>query len=91
MTEEQLTRGTRRSLSGTVISDKGDKTVIVEVERLAKHPLYRKTVRVRKKYYTHDEGNTARVGDVVAIMGTRPLSKKKCWRIVEILKTASAE
>ncbi|MBC8368984.1 MAG: 30S ribosomal protein S17 [Planctomycetes bacterium] len=89
MTEETTTdRGTRKELSGTVVSDKGDKTIIVEVERLTKHKLYRKTIRVRKKYYVHDENNVARMGDVVDIMGTRPISKKKCWRLLEVTKAA---
>ena len=92
MTEQSTTeRGTRKSLAGKVVSDKGDKTIIFEVERLTKHKLYRKTIRVRKKYYVHDEQNVARTGDVVSIMGTRPISKKKCWRLVEVTKAAPSE
>ena len=92
MTEEiTIDRGMRKTLAGKVVSDKGDKTIVVEVERLTKHKLYRKTIRVRKKYYVHDESNVARVGDVVEIMGTRPISKKKCWRLLEVTKAAPIE
>ena len=92
MTEETTTdRGTRKKLAGTVVSDKGDKSIVVEVQRLTEHKLYRKTIRVRKKYYVHDENNVARVGDVVDIMGTRPISKKKCWRLLEVTKAAPVE
>ncbi|MDP7560586.1 MAG: 30S ribosomal protein S17, partial [Planctomycetota bacterium] len=56
-----------------------------QVERTSRHPLYKKTVRIRKKFYAHDEENVAQVGDKVQIMGTRPLSKLKCWRLVKVL------
>jgi small subunit ribosomal protein S17 len=62
------------------------KTVVVEVERLVQHPRLKRTVRRFKKYKAHDEDNTCRVGDVVTIAETRPLSKEKCWRVVEVLK-----
>jgi small subunit ribosomal protein S17 len=89
MSEEKTTeRGTRKVLNGRVVADKADKTITVEVERTTKHPLYRKTVRIRKKFYAHDENNEARVGDKVEIMGTRPLSKKKCWRLVAVTEQA---
>jgi len=81
-------RGTRRSMQGVVVSDAGEKTIVVQVERTTRHPLYHKIIRKRKKYHVHDEANEARVGDKVEIMGTRPLSKLKCWRLVQILEKA---
>jgi small subunit ribosomal protein S17 len=89
MTEEkEVARGTRKVLNGTVVANKADKTITVEVERTSQHPLYRKTIRIRKKFYAHDEKNEARVGDKVEIMGTRPLSKNKCWRLISITEAA---
>ncbi|MCH2111415.1 MAG: 30S ribosomal protein S17 [Planctomycetes bacterium] len=78
-------RGTRKELVGTVLSNAMDKTIVVQTERLSRHPIYKKTVRVRKKVYAHDEANVANVGDKVRLMGTRPLSKKKCWRFIEVI------
>lgn len=78
----------RRVLQGTVVSDKGDKTVTVLVERRVMHPLYKKYIRKSKKYAAHDEGNTRKVGDVVEIIECRPISKRKRWTLVE---RASAE
>jgi len=78
-------RGTRKVRVGTVVSDKMDKTVVVAVETLKRHPLYKKTVRRTKKFKAHDEHNECRIGDRVRIMETRPLSKEKRWRVVEIL------
>ena len=75
----------RKNLIGRVISNKMDKTVTVLVETLRRYPLYKKTIRYRKKYKAHDEDNACRVGDVVRIVETRPLSKTKHWRVVEIL------
>ncbi|HIE51762.1 MAG TPA: 30S ribosomal protein S17 [Armatimonadetes bacterium] len=63
-----------------------DKTIVVAVERLVRHPLYQRTIRRTKKYHVHDEHNEARVGDRVRIMETRPLSKRKRWRLLEILE-----
>ena len=77
--------GKRKIRIGRVISDKMDKTVVVAVETQRQHPLYKKTLRYRVKFKAHDENNTCRVGDVVRIMETRPLSKDKRWRVVEIL------
>lgn len=79
-------RGKRKELIGTVVSDKMQKTIVVKVERLVKHPLYKKTIRKFKKYKVHDEENKAKVGDKVRIVETRPLSKEKRWRLVEVLK-----
>jgi small subunit ribosomal protein S17 len=72
--------------SGRVVSDKMDKTRVVLIERTTKHPLYGKIIRRSKKYKFHDENNESRVGDVVKIMETRPLSKDKRWRLVEIVQ-----
>jgi small subunit ribosomal protein S17 len=73
----------RRVLQGTVVSDKGDKTVVVLVERRVMHPVYKKFIRLSKKYHAHDEANRFKVGDVVSIEESRPISKLKRWRIVE--------
>lgn len=73
----------KRSLTGTVVSDKMDKTVTVLVERKVKHPVLGKVVRVSKKYHAHDEKNECNEGDVVTIEETRPLSKTKAWRVVK--------
>ncbi len=89
--KEQKSRGTRKVMQGTVVSASANKTITVEVERLTQHPLYRKTIRIRKKFYAHDENNEAQVGDKVEIMGTRPLSKKKCWRLIGITEKAPQE
>lgn len=78
--------GKRKVRIGTVISDKMDKTVVVQVEALTRHPLYKKVIRRRAKFMAHDEENKCRIGDVVKIIETRPLSKKKRWRVVEILQ-----
>lgn len=79
-------KGQRRELVGTVLSAKMDKTVVVEVERRARHPLYEKVMRLRKKYKVHDEENACRRGDTVRIAESRPLSREKRWRVEEILE-----
>ena len=73
---------------GKVVSDKMDKTIVVAVEENVMHPLYGKTVRRTKKFKAHDENNEAKIGDTVRIMETRPLSKEKRWRLVEIVEKA---
>ena len=73
----------KRILQGTVVSDKNDKTVVVKVERRFKHPLFKKTVRRSKNYKAHDENNVRKVGDMVSIEETRPISRDKCWRVIE--------
>ena len=73
----------KRILTGTVVSDKGDKTVVVKVERKVKHPLYGKIIRRSKKYHAHDEANEYKLGDVVRIEETRPLSKTKTWQVID--------
>lgn len=81
-------RGNRKVRVGTVTSDKMDKTITVSVETVKQHPLYKKTIKTSKKYKVHDENNEAKIGDVVCIMETRPLSKDKRWRLVEIVRKA---
>jgi small subunit ribosomal protein S17 len=78
----------KRILTGTVVSDKNDKTSVVLVERKVKHPLYGKVIRRSTKVKAHDELNTAGIGDLVLISETRPLSATKNWRLVEILEKA---
>jgi small subunit ribosomal protein S17 len=80
----------RKRLTGHVISDKMDKTVVVQVERLSRHPRYGKVLRVRKKYKAHDERNDCHVGDLVRIVESRPLSHEKRWRVEEIVRHAEA-
>jgi small subunit ribosomal protein S17 len=84
----QAARGYRKQRRGYVVSDKMDKTVVVEVEDRVKHPLYGKVLRRSSKVKAHDEGNVAGVGDLVLISETRPLSATKRWRVVEILERA---
>jgi small subunit ribosomal protein S17 len=81
-------RGSRKVRVGTVLSDKMEKTVVVGVTRRVAHPLYGKQVNRTKKYYAHDEEGQARQGDMVRIVETRPLSKQKRWRLVEIVEKA---
>lgn len=81
-------RGNRKVRMGTVQSDKMDKTITVRVETVKQHPLYKKTIKTSKKYKAHDENNEAKTGDVVKIMETRPLSKDKRWRLIEIVRKA---
>ncbi|MEU5874522.1 30S ribosomal protein S17 [Glycomyces sp. NPDC047369] len=88
MSEETQTRGRRKVLEGMVVGDKMDKTAVVEVEDRKKHSLYGKVIKSNKKYKAHDENNEAGIGDRVTIMETRPLSKTKRFRIVEILEKA---
>ena len=82
-------RSQRRVIQGTVISDRMDKTISVREERLVKHPLYGKYVRRKTMYKVHDETNQAKIGDVVEITSSRPLSKTKRWRLVRIVRSAS--
>ena len=78
-------RGHRKERTGVVIGDKADKTITVMVERRFSHPLYGKGVKRNKRYHVHDESNACRVGDIVRIVETRPLSKTKRWRLLETL------
>ena len=83
-----MERNTRKVRQGLVVSDKMDKTIVVLVERMTSHPLYKKRIRRNKKYYADDAENTCREGDIVEIMETRPLSKTKRWRVTKIVKKA---
>jgi len=81
-------RNLRKTRTGTVVSDKMDKTVVVAVIDSVKHPLYKKIVKRTVKFKAHDEANSCGIGDKVLIMETRPLSKEKRWRVVEIIEKA---
>jgi small subunit ribosomal protein S17 len=81
-------RGIKRQLVGTVVSDKMDKTAVVQVERLVKHPLYKKYIRRRNKFAAHDNDNRCHIGDKVLITESRPISKLKRWRITDIIEKA---
>ena len=90
MTNEQLASTERRNEKvGHVVSTKMQKTIVVEVEMRKAHPKYKRVVRLTKKFYAHDEQNTARVGDMVRIRETRPLSKLKRWQLQEILRRSA--
>ncbi|HYG98024.1 MAG TPA: 30S ribosomal protein S17 [Terriglobales bacterium] len=88
-TTTQTTGGRRKEQIGYVVSTKMQKTIVVEVTRQKAHPMYRRVVKKSKKFYAHDENNTAHVGDVVRIEETRPLSKLKRWQLKEILRRAA--
>jgi len=81
-------RNLRKTRTGKVISDKMDKTIVVAIENHVKHPLYKKVVKSTYKLKAHDENNECRIGDTVKVMETRPLSKDKRWRLVEIIERA---
>ena len=88
MSEEQVKRGVRKSQVGVVTSSAMKKTVTVAVDRLVKHPLYKKTLRRTSRFLAHDENNSCQVGDRVRIIETRPLSARKRWRVAEVLVKA---
>ena len=81
----------KRVLTGTVVSDKGDKTVVVRVERRVKHPLYGKIIKLSKKYHAHDAANEFHVGEVVRIEECAPISKLKTWKVVDRIGVAKAQ
>ena len=83
-----MERNLRKERIGVVVSNKMDKSIVILVERKVKHPLYGKFVKKSTKFMAHDEKNEANIGDTVRIMETRPLSKNKCWRLVEIVERA---
>jgi small subunit ribosomal protein S17 len=87
MTAESTTerRVNRKTRVGTVVSDKNDKTIVVEIERAAQHRIYHKVIRLTKKYHVHDEHNQATLGDLVRIEECRPISKLKRWQLVAVL------
>lgn len=84
-------QGKRRTKVGRVVSDKMDKTVVVSVERLRRHPIYKRVVRLSSKFKAHDESNGAHVGDTVLIEESRPVSRDKRWRVVEVVARGSHE
>lgn len=86
--EEGRERGRRRVEVGVVTSDKMDKTAVITIDRATQHPLYKKVVRKSKKYLAHDEDDTCRVGDRVKIVEDRPRSRRKRWRVVEVIERA---
>ena len=83
-----MERNLRKERIGVVVSNKMDKSIVIKVERKVKHPLYGKFVKKSTKFMAHDEKNECNIGDTVRIMETRPLSKNKCWRLVEIVEKA---
>lgn len=85
MAEQTLVRSHRKERVGEVVSDRMTKTIVVRVERRFRHPQYKKVVTSFSKLYAHDDKEEAKIGDLVRIQETRPLSKTKCWRLVEIL------
>jgi small subunit ribosomal protein S17 len=85
---EQARRGYRKVRLGRVVSDKMNKTAVVQVSTLKRHPLYKKTIQQRRNFKAHDENNECGLGDLVRIMETRPISKDKRWRVVEIVEKA---
>ena len=89
MAGEQGTQGTKNEKIGQVVSTRMQKTIVVEVSRRVPHPLYKRIVARRKKFYAHDEESTARMGDVVRIVECRPLSKTKRWRLAEVIRRAA--
>lgn len=90
MSETTVKRGHRKERIGEVISDGMNSTIVVRVRRRIHHPRYKKVITVFSKCYAHDEKEQAKVGDQVRILETRPLSKTKCWRLVEVITTKSA-
>lgn len=86
--ETAVERGLRKERIGIVSSNKMDKTITVSVDRKVKHPIYGKFVHKTKKFHAHDEKNDCGIGDKVRIMETRPMSKSKCWRLIEIIERA---
>ena len=83
-----MERNNRKVREGIVVSDKMDKSIVIKVERKMKHPIYGKFLKRSTKFMAHDEKNECRIGDRVKIMETRPLSKNKCWRLIEVVEKA---
>jgi small subunit ribosomal protein S17 len=88
--QSNTTRSNRKERVGVVISDKMDKTITVQIDRVMHHPVYNRSIRKATKFKAHDEKNEAKLGDVVRIQETRPLSKTKRWRLVEVVKRSAA-
>ena len=85
---EEVKRNLRKERIGVVVSNKMDKSIVVEIERREKHPIYGKFIKKTNRFMAHDEKNECNIGDTVRIMETRPMSKRKCWRLVEIIERA---
>jgi small subunit ribosomal protein S17 len=81
-----MAEGRRKVLLGEVVSNRMHKTITVQVERRVRHPIYERVVKRSKKFHAHDEHNQCQIGDIVRIIETRPLSKTKCWRLLEIIR-----
>jgi small subunit ribosomal protein S17 len=81
-------KGLRKTKTGVVVSNKMDKTVVVSTYRTTRHPIYRKYIKRKVRFKAHDEQNTCQIGDTVMVQETRPLSKEKCWKVMEVLKRA---
>jgi small subunit ribosomal protein S17 len=88
MENQTLERNSRKVVVGKVVSNKPDKTIVVLIERRFKHPIYGKTLRKSTRFYAHDEKNDCNMGDIVELMETRPISKLKRWRLVQIVERA---
>ena len=86
--EQSVTRGRRKVMRGRVVSEANDKSIVVEVETRKQHPFFKKMVKRSKRFMAHDEQNECRVGDTVRIIETRPLSKRKRWRLIEVIERA---
>ncbi|MBQ3737520.1 MAG: 30S ribosomal protein S17 [Bacteroidales bacterium] len=84
----ELNRNLRKERIGVVVSNKMQKSIVVEIERREKHPIYGKFIKKTSRFMAHDEKEECNIGDTVRIMETRPLSKRKCWRLVEIIERA---
>ena len=89
MAEEQAKQGIKNEKNGQVVSTKMQKTIVVEVSRRVPHPLYKRIIGKRKKFYAHDEEGSAKTGDVVRIVECRPLSKLKRWKLAEVIRRAA--
>ncbi len=86
--DNKVKRKQKKVLQGTVVSDKMEKSAVVLVERTIQHPLYKRTVKKTKKYQIHDEGNECCVGDSVRLIECKPISKHKCWRLLDVVRKA---
>ena len=85
-----MAEGRRKILLGEVVSNRMHKTITVQVERRVRHPMYERVVKRSKKFHAHDEHNQCQIGDIVRIIETRPLSKTKCWRLLEVVRRQAA-
>jgi len=87
---QKMAEGRRKILLGEVVSNRMHKTITVQVERRVRHPMYERVVKRSKKFHAHDEHNQCQIGDIVRIIETRPLSKTKCWRLLEVVRRHAA-